>query len=165
MFSFLKVYFANFSSLSDECLLYAAKNLNYSVLEYDYKFCKYRSIEKHIAAEGKCDCQDSKRGKLVSIFLNCSKVTWWMSERQKEIYKERFPFLSPENNKVLTSVLSEESLKNESYKYYEKYGRVLRCDSYKEQDVFSEAELEFNDFKIEDKIKLVTDDLNYFLEN
>ena len=102
--------FANFSSLSDECLLYAAKNLNYSVLEYDYKFCKYRSIEKHIAAEGKCDCQDSKRGKLVSIFLNCSKISWWMSEKQKEIYKERFPFLSPDNNKVLTSVLSEESL-------------------------------------------------------
>ena len=69
-------------------------------------------------------------------------------------------------NKQFSDInLSEESLKNESYKYYEKYGRVLRCDSYKEQDVFSEAELEFNDFKIEDKIKLVTDDLNYFLEN
>tara|TARA_Y100000296_G_scaffold87387_1_gene132913 strand:+ start:1797 stop:3410 length:1614 start_codon:yes stop_codon:yes gene_type:complete len=102
--------FANFSSLSDECLLYAAQNLNYSVLEYDYKFCKYRSIEKHIEIEGKCECQNSKRGKLVSIFLNYSKTNWWMSEGQKEIYKELFPFLSSGDNKVLTSVLSDESL-------------------------------------------------------
>jgi hypothetical protein len=102
--------FANFSSLSDECLLYAAKNLNYSVLEYDYKFCKYRSIEKHIELEGNCDCQNSKRGKLVSIFLNYSKTNWWMSQKQKETYEELFPFLSQENNKVLTSVLSDESL-------------------------------------------------------
>ena len=102
--------FANFANLSDECLLYAAKNLNYSVLEYDYKFCKYRSIEKHVEAEGSCKCQDDKRGKLVSIFLNLAKATWWMSEKQKNIYKELFPFLSEENNKVLSSVISDNSL-------------------------------------------------------
>ena len=33
-----------------------------------------------------------------------------MSEGQKEIYKELFPFLSSGDNKVLTSVLSDESL-------------------------------------------------------
>ena len=102
--------FANFSNMSDECLLHAAKNLNYSVLEYDYKFCQYRSIEKHIEIEGKCECQKSKRGKLVSIFLNCSKTTWWMSEEQKNTYKELFPFLSSENNKVLSSVFSSSTL-------------------------------------------------------
>ena len=102
--------FANFANLSDECLLYAIKNLNYSVLEYDYKFCKYRSIEKHVEMEGSCDCQNSKRGKLVSMLLNSSKMTWWMSEKQKKIYREIFPFLSDENNKVLTSILSDETL-------------------------------------------------------
>ena len=32
--------FGNFSNLSEECMLYAAQNLNYSVIEFDYKFCR-----------------------------------------------------------------------------------------------------------------------------
>ena len=47
--------FANFSELSLQCITFAIKNLQYSVIEYDYKFCKYRSPEKHIEEEGKCD--------------------------------------------------------------------------------------------------------------
>ena len=31
-------------------------NLNYANLEYDYKYCIFRSPEKHIAAAGACDC-------------------------------------------------------------------------------------------------------------
>ena len=61
--------------------------------------------------------------------------------------------------------LSEKDLKNESYSFYEEYGRVLRCESYKEKPVFSAAELEFDNFKIEDKIELITEDLDYFLDN
>ncbi|HBY68709.1 MAG TPA: hypothetical protein DEG69_13740, partial [Flavobacteriaceae bacterium] len=30
--------FGNFANLSEECILHAAKNLDYSVIEYDYKF-------------------------------------------------------------------------------------------------------------------------------
>jgi len=103
--------FANFHQVSIECLLYAAKNLNYSILEYDYKYCELRSPEKHIEISGHCNCHESKRGKLVSIFLNNSKVTWWMSYNQMEKYLERFPFLRKANNKVLSSVLSDETLK------------------------------------------------------
>ena len=61
--------FGNFANLSEECMMYAAKNLNYSVLEYDYKFCKYRSPGKHIVSEGECDCHTSKGGKIVALFL------------------------------------------------------------------------------------------------
>ena len=43
--------FGNFSELKLECLVYAIKNLKYSILEYDYKYCKYRSPEKHIIEE------------------------------------------------------------------------------------------------------------------
>ena len=39
--------FGNFALVPEECLIYAAKNLNYGVLEYDYKYCIYRSPEKH----------------------------------------------------------------------------------------------------------------------
>ena len=49
--------FGNFAHLSEDCMMHAIKNLNYCVLEYDYKYCKYSSPGKHIDAEGKCDCQ------------------------------------------------------------------------------------------------------------
>ncbi|MHA2216721.1 MAG: glycosyltransferase family A protein [Candidatus Hodarchaeales archaeon] len=102
--------FANFSQASDECLLYAAKNISYGVLEYDYKYCKFRSPEKHIEIQGHCNCSSSKIGKLVSIFLSKSKILWWMSHKQKEKYTKVFSFLERTNNKVLSSVLSRDTL-------------------------------------------------------
>ena len=68
--------FGNFGDLSDDCIMYAIKNLNYSVLEYDYKYCVYRSPEKHIAATGACNCHLERRGKLVSVFYSKSKTTY-----------------------------------------------------------------------------------------
>ena len=102
--------FGNFASVPEDCLLYAAKNLNYSVLEYDYKYCHFRSSRKHIAAEGSCDCHQSRRGKIVSAFLHNAKTTWWMSKNQMKCYQKLFPFLKNNNNKVLSSVFSEETL-------------------------------------------------------
>jgi len=101
--------FGNFSNLSEDCLLYAIKNLKYSVLEYDYKYCKYRSPGKHIEAEGECGCQSSRRGKIVSMFLNASAVTWWMSRAQKRKYQKLFPFLK-NGHRVLNSVFSNDTL-------------------------------------------------------
>ena len=103
--------FGNFANLSESCMLYAAKNLRYSVIEYDYKYCKYRLPEKHISAEGSCDCANSMHGKIVSIFLNNAVKTWWMSRKQMEVYQEAFPFLKNDNNVVLSSTFSEETLK------------------------------------------------------
>ena len=102
--------FGNYASLSDECMLYAIKNLNYSILEYDYKYCTYRSPGKHISIEGKCDCDKSNKGKLISLFLHNAKITWWMSHNQKNKYYEAFPFLEKSNNQVLSSVFSSEKL-------------------------------------------------------
>ena len=50
--------FGNFSQLDYNLIPTMVGNIRYSVLEYDYKFCKYRSIERHLE-EGKeeCDCQ------------------------------------------------------------------------------------------------------------
>jgi adenylate kinase family enzyme len=102
--------FGNFANLSQDCMLYAAKNLQYSVIEYDYKYCKYRLPEKHAAAEGRCDCATSMHAKVVSIFLNNAVKTWWMSKKQMEIQQEVFPFLKNDNNAVLSSIFSEETL-------------------------------------------------------
>ena len=82
--------------------------MNYSVIEYDYKFCAYRSIEKHINFQNKCDCHEQTIGKLVATFLAKSKMNFWMSEKQLEIYREIFPFIR--NNTVLSSVFSDKTL-------------------------------------------------------
>ena len=39
--------FGNFSQLNIQLVPTIVGNVRYAVLEYDYKFCKYRSIEKH----------------------------------------------------------------------------------------------------------------------
>lgn len=101
--------FGNFANLSEDCLMYAIKNLKYSVLEYDYKYCKYRSSSKHINIEGECYCHDSRHGKIVAMFLHASVYNWWMSKNQRNKYKSLFSFLK-EGNEVLSSVFSDETL-------------------------------------------------------
>ena len=100
--------FGNFSGVDDRCLVYAVKNLNYSVLEYDYKYCTFRSPEKHIAASGSCNCQQDRKGKLISIFFKKAKTVWMMSEGQQSLYLSKLPFL--DNTRVLSSVFSRKSL-------------------------------------------------------
>lgn len=102
--------FGNFAGISDHLLLYLSQNLDYSIIEYDYKFCSYRSPEKHIAATGSCDCAFSKHGKIVSIFMAKAKNVWFMSEGQKQFYCNMYSFLDRENVRVLSSVFNEQTL-------------------------------------------------------
>lgn len=103
--------FGNFSQLNPELIPTIVANINYGILEYDYKFCKFRSPEKHRSTMGiECDCHDQMNGKLISAFFYGSKCLWWMSEKQKNIYHERFPFLSEKDNIVLSSVFTKKSL-------------------------------------------------------
>jgi len=103
--------FGNFAMVPAPILLYAAKYLKYSVLEYDYKYCKYRSPEKHAAAEKEeCDCPLKYNGKVVSIFFAKAKSLWFMSEKQKEHYEKVFAFLENQNSFVLSSVFSADTL-------------------------------------------------------
>ena len=100
--------FGNFSGIDLNCILYAAKNLRYSVIEYDYKFCKDRSIKKHEEVEGRCDCDRKKVGKLIAAFLAKSQMNFWMSREQCKVYTDYFPFIT--NNTVLSSVFSDSTL-------------------------------------------------------
>ena len=102
--------FGNFSALSIELILYCCKNLTYSVIEYDYKYCSYRLPEKHIKAEGSCDCENSTLGKVVSIFFANAKDLWFMSAAQRDVYYNKFPFLREQQVYVLSSVFSKETL-------------------------------------------------------
>jgi len=102
--------FGNFSMVPPALLLYAAKHLNYSILEYDYKYCKYRSPEKHTFLETDCECHKESSGKVVSIFFAKAKSLWFMSENQKNHYEEIFPFLKKQNSFVLSSVFDADTL-------------------------------------------------------
>ena len=101
--------FGNFSGVNPELIPSIVANIDYSVLEYDYKYCRYRSPEKHKTIEMKdCDCQEGMHGKMVSAFLFGAKSLWWMSERQMERYHKVFPFLTERDNIVLSSVFDDQ---------------------------------------------------------
>ena len=100
--------FGNFANLSETCILHAAKNLDYSVIEYDYKFCKFRSVIKHEKFEDKCECHTGTHGKLVAAFLAKSKMNFWMSKKQHDYYTDFFPIIK--NNTILSSVFSADTI-------------------------------------------------------
>lgn len=103
--------FGNFSQLNPELIPSIVANLKYTVLEYDYKYCRFRSPEKHRATEGKeCDCHTQMNGKLISAFYYGAQALWWMSEKQKNKYHDLFPFLTEKDNIVLSSVFSRKTL-------------------------------------------------------
>jgi glycosyltransferase involved in cell wall biosynthesis len=103
--------FGNFSQINPELIPSIVANLKYSILEYDYKYCKYRSPEKHQTVAGQqCDCHEQMNGKLVSAFYYGSQALWWMSENQKNHYFSLFPFLRERDNIVLSSVFSSKTL-------------------------------------------------------
>lgn len=100
--------FGNFVSLDPNVIPIVMTNFDYYVIEYDYKFCKYRSVEKHLASEArKCDCQTQIQGKIISQFYKQAQHVFFMSNKQKEVYAQRFPDWDMMNTTVLSSVFSQ----------------------------------------------------------
>lgn len=103
--------FGNFCELDGQLIPSIVGNIRYSIVEYDYKYCKARSPEKHFNATGMpCDCANQINGKMISAFFYGSMGIWWMSEAQKERYLTVFPFLADKDNTVLSSVFDERTL-------------------------------------------------------
>jgi len=101
--------FGNFAQFDVKLIPTVVANLKYSILEYDYKFCKYRSVEKHFENEKKdCDCHEAVYGKLISAFFYGAKSIWFMSEKQQKLYFDRFPFLREKESWVLSSVFDDQ---------------------------------------------------------
>ena len=101
--------FGNFSGIDSNLVPTIIANMKYSVVEYDYKFCKYRSPEKHESAENTpCDCKEQLNGKIISAFYHGARSMWWMSEKQMELYHDYFPFLREGKNTILSSVFDDE---------------------------------------------------------
>lgn len=103
--------FGNFQNMKHELVPSIAANLKYAIVEYDYKFCKFRSIEKHKhATEEDCNCHDTALGKIISSFYYAADRIFWMSTKQEQVFLDRFPFLEM-HGRVLGSVFSKEDLK------------------------------------------------------
>lgn len=117
----------NFAGLSDETKLYMCRHADYSIIEYDYKLCKFRSIEKHLAITGEeCDCLNTTEGKLNTAFYGYAKKIWFMSSVQKEIFMSRIGILKEEKCEVLSSIFSPGDLRfMESIKDNEKNNKYL----------------------------------------
>ena len=104
--------FGNYSSLGKKEKMYFSKNESYSIIEYDYKYCKYRSDDLHKFVAGNCECEKDLIGKINSIFLSKSKINWWMSNEQKNHYINKFSFLNKANNLVLSSLFQQKTISN-----------------------------------------------------
>lgn len=127
--------FGNFIGVSRDVLLEVIKIVpNYSVLEYDYKFCKYRLESKHKKIDGHCSCSTTSYGKLVGVFYAKAKNLFYMSAGQQKEYEAKFPFLKKvDNSYVLSSVFSDDTLQYistlDTSKKDETY-IILRSDSW-----------------------------------
>lgn len=103
--------FGNFSQMNLDLIPTIVANLSYSIVEYDYKFCKARSQQKHQSLTGTpCDCNNDMFGKLISSFFFGAKALFWMSEKQRDVYFSKFPFLKQNKNIVISSAFDAQSL-------------------------------------------------------
>jgi len=101
----------NFSQLSLEMKLLICKKLNYSIIEYDYKFCKYRSLQMHLIRENaECNCNSRDENKINLVFYGMAKKVWFMSAKQRDIFLSKVPTIKKENVEVLSSIFSDEDL-------------------------------------------------------
>ena len=121
----------NFAQLQDDAKIYMMKNCSYSIIEYDYKICEYRSFELHEMYEEKpCDCETRLSGKINSALYGYAEKMWFMSQKQKTMITDKVSVLKEENCEVLNSVFSYGDLRFIlSIKDNEKNNKYLILDS------------------------------------
>ena len=123
--------FGNYTHMKHELIPSVVANISYSILEYDYKYSKWRSPQKHEAIEGvPCDDANTLHGKMISAFMFGARSLWYMSEAQMNHYHETFPFLEEKPHVVLSSVFDDRyfaavNVLNEQYKDVERKGWIV----------------------------------------
>ena len=112
----------NFAGLDETSKVYMCRNIQYSIVEYDYKLCKYRSLQKHKNATGsECDCLEDISGKINTAFYGYAQKIWFMSEGQKQVFLSKIAVLKEEKCEVLSSIFAEGDLRfAESLRHNEK---------------------------------------------
>ena len=106
----------NFSSLQKSFMIeLVTSSVLYSIIECDYKYCRYRSSHLHFMQEGvECNCHNEQYGTFIRAFLDRARHVFFMSKNQKEIYEELFAawHVNKNNFNVLSSIFSKETLLN-----------------------------------------------------
>tara|TARA_R100000278_G_scaffold29947_1_gene27629 strand:- start:66131 stop:66973 length:843 start_codon:yes stop_codon:yes gene_type:complete len=100
------------------------KNLNYSIIEYDYKYCDIRMPEACKQHRGEC-CENKPIGQLIKRFFLGAKDIWYMSKQQKDWYESVFPELAKDNSYVLSSIFDDATL-----------DKICKLDTTNKDDVF-----------------------------
>lgn len=83
----------NCANLShDSIRTLVADKLKYSIIAYDYFYCKYRSSYFHKMKTGQdCDCHKNQYGKFVYGFYKNAQNVFFMSSGQMNEWKKLFP--------------------------------------------------------------------------
>jgi len=103
--------FGNFTQMKMNLIMqFIKQKIRYHIVEYDFKFCKLRSPEKHVLLNDECSCENETRGKLISIFFAKSSGIWFMSTKQRGVYESKFPFLKDTKSYVLSSIFDHDLL-------------------------------------------------------
>lgn len=105
---------ANYTLVSGEVIedLANSTEINCSIIEFDFKFCAFRSTYRHMLERGTpCDCQGTQHGQVVEKLYRNAKNLFWMSERQKAVAEKAMPTLKTHlSSTVLSSVFDKETL-------------------------------------------------------
>lgn len=84
--------FVNFTGVPKDLLVEAANDLDYHVIECDYKYCQYRSSHLHKLTTGNdCDCHTTDVGRFMQGFFKRALSVHFMSHAQMDVYKTLFP--------------------------------------------------------------------------
>lgn len=106
----------NFTQVDSRVLEYlvARDDVRYSVVEYDYKYCVFRSEVLHQKqTNGPCDCPLRPHAMLVEKLYSKAQHVFWMSERQKETFLNKLPslcFLKDDHHIVQSSTFEDSHL-------------------------------------------------------
>lgn len=96
-----KWVFGNYTLMNKD-LISLFRNVDYSIIEFDFKFCENRLPSSH-----ECRCESLECGKLIKEFMANAHNNFFMSQRQLDIFKEHGIVNS---GLVLSSVFDKKTL-------------------------------------------------------
>jgi len=105
--------FGNFAALPDGMVqLIPDIGIRYSLIEYDFKFCAYRSTNRHQQASGQpCNCATDRHGLMIARLFERADKVFWMSTGQQEHWLRHVPALQAHpGHVILSSVFDDETL-------------------------------------------------------
>ena len=123
-----KWIFGNITQLNPGVIVdLGQKDINYSFVEFDYKYCKHRNPVLYEFVEGEpCNYMSTDVGGLIVNFLINAKSVFFMSEAQKDLYFEHLPTAAYCSAHVLSSVFDD--------KFYDKISELNKKYKDKKSD-------------------------------